>query len=191
MSGETDEPDAEPNTEPLPIGQFAKDARTLAADTFRARHGDRFLVHNGPLDPKRRVKRPTRTAMMLVDAPVTASAAAGPPPGAELVVFPLRQTGRSPFPRIVTVGRTKNNDVVLPDVVISKFHAFFKEEDGKLVCQDAESRNGSFVDGTRAPGTKGGKALEVRPGAMIKFGLLEFWFQNGAELQELARRSSP
>jgi hypothetical protein len=187
MSGESDDKD----TEPLSIERFGKDARTLDAAAFLARHGDRFLVHHGPLEPGRRAKRPMRTAMILVEGLLSAPRSAGPPPGADFLVFPLRQTGRSAFPRIITIGRTKNNDVVLPDVMISKFHAFFEEEDGKLVCQDAKSRNGSFVDGKRAPGNHRGKGLEVGPGAMIKFGLLEFKFLSGAELQELARHSCP
>jgi hypothetical protein len=191
MRGESDERDPERQTEPIAIEQFAKDARTLDAVAFRARHGDRFLVHRGPLEPERRVKRPMRTAVFLDGVPLAAPARVGPPPSADLLVFLVRQTGRSPFPRIITIGRTRNNDVVLPDVMISKFHAFFKEEDGKLLCQDAESRNGSFVDGKRAPSTKGGKGLEIGSGARVKFGLLEFWFLCAAELQELARRSCP
>jgi FHA domain len=191
MSGEYDKQEAVPDTEPLAIEHFAQAARALEAEAFLARYGDRFLIHQGPLEPERRVKRPMRTAIMLSGGPLLDPGTPGPPPGADLLVFPLRQTGRSPYPRIITVGRTKNNDVVLPDAMISKFHALFKEADGKLLCQDADSRNGSFVDGKRAPTTKGGKGLEVGAGSRVKFGLLEFWFVSGTELQELARRSFP
>jgi len=187
MSGESDKLD----TEPLAIAHFAKDSRVLDVDAFRARHGDRFLVHRGPLAPARRVKQPQRTAIMMIPGPLELAPTVGPPLGADLLVFPLRKTGRSAFPQMITVGRTKNNDVVLPDVMISKFHAFFKEENGKLICQDADSRNGSFVGGKPAGSTQRGKGLEVGPGAIVKFALLEFWFVNGKDLLELVRRSSP
>jgi hypothetical protein len=165
------------------IDDFVADSRALDADAFRLRHGDRFLVHEGPLEPGRRVVHPQST----VDAKA-APVSEGSPPKPDLLVFPLRQMGRSAFPRMITVGRTKNNDVVLPDVMISKFHAFFKEENGQLVCQDAESRNGSFVDGKRAPSTRRGKGLKVEPGAVVKFGPLEFEFLSAANLWDLARR---
>src|SRR4051794_40548232 len=41
------------------------------------------------------------------------------------LVLAVRKT-QSTFPSMITVGRTKNNDIVIPDVMISKFHAFFR-----------------------------------------------------------------
>jgi hypothetical protein len=186
----------------LEIAYFARDARSLDLVGFRARHGDSFLTRRGALSPERRPKRPQRTiAMKDVQGAAAAAAAAppapapppapGPPATPDLIVFPVRPTGRSPFPRMITVGRTKNNDVILSDIGVSKFHAFFKEEGGKVVLQDAESRNGTFADGKPVPTTKLGKAVEVAPGTKVKFGMLEFWLLNAAGLQDLARRSCP
>jgi hypothetical protein len=176
--------------EPLRIDQIARDARVLDATSFQTRHGMAFLLHNGPLDPDRRAKRPQRT--VVVDTSVTSPPPViGPQPSADLLVFPIRHTGRSPYPRIITVGRTKNNDIILADIVVSKFHAFFKEEGGKLVLQDADSRNGTFVDGKLVPSSKQGKAVEVKPGCKVKFGMIEMWFVNALDLQQLARHSVP
>src|SRR5580692_10071677 len=170
----------------LEIAHFARDARSLDLGAFRARHGDSFLTRRGALSPERRPKRPQRTiAMRDVQAAAAAAAAAppvpapppaeGPPATPDLIVFPVRPTGRSPFPRMITVGRTKNNDVILSDIGVSKFHAFFKEEGDGLFLQDAESRNGTFVDGKAVPTKKAGKAVPVTTGTKVKFGMLEFW----------------
>lgn len=174
------------------IAHFARDARSLDAAGFRERHGDHFLVRRGGLSPERRPMRPQVT-MALESGRVVRSAPApvGPPAAADMVVFSVRATGRSPFPRMIAVGRTKNNDVILSDIGISKFHAFFKEEDGKLLLQDADSRNGTFADGRPVPPKKAGKPVEVTSGAKVKFGMLEFWLLNAAGLQDLARRSCP
>jgi FHA domain-containing protein len=178
----------------LELARFAKDARSLDGDAFRARHGEHFLVRRGALSPERRPKRPQQT-LAIKDvkdlAAAVAAAAAGPPATPELVVFPVRATGRSPFPRMITVGRTKNNDVVLSDIGVSKFHAYFKEEGGKLTLQDAESRNGTFANGETVATNKLGKPAVVLPGTKVKFGMLEFWLIDAAGLQDVARRTFP
>jgi hypothetical protein len=189
MSADTDE-----HREFLPITQLTGDARALDLPAFRARHGEYFLVRSGPLSPDRRPPRPQRTIVMkdldsaMRDGDVAAPAP-GPRPGADLIVFPVRPSGRSPFPHMITVGRTKNNDVILSDIGVSKFHAFFKEESDGLFLQDAESRNGTFVDGKAVPTKKAGKAVPVTTGTKVKFGMLEFWLLRAAELQDLARRA--
>ena len=187
--------------EPMRIDGFSRDARVLDLAAFRARHGEGFLIHDGPLLPERRVKRPQRTLVIAPPgttdpAPARASGGPaaqlvrGPEPSPELRVFQIRHTGRSPYPRIITVGRTRNNDVVVPDVVMSKFHAFFKEEEGAFFLSDAESRNGTFVDGKSVPSTKQGKPALVQPGARVRFGMIELWFVDAEGLLELARNST-
>jgi hypothetical protein len=76
------------------------------------------------------------------------------------------------FPDMVTVGRTANNDVVLPDISISKFHAFFRlsgRERAHLV--DAGSKNGTWLNGVRLP-PRGEPAL-IQVGDALRFGTLE------------------
>jgi hypothetical protein len=173
--------------EGLPLASFAEDARALDADAFIARHGDGFLVHDGPLQPARRPTRPQPTVLLdKADASPRQRPTPAPMPLRQLLVYPVRNTGRSPYPRIVTVGRTRNNDIVISDVAISKFHAFFKEEDGRILLQDAGSRNGTRLDGELVPDAKKGKALEVKPGARVCFGEIEFGFMRGTQLRDLA-----
>jgi hypothetical protein len=191
-------------TAPLDLARFGGDARALGFADFCTRHGSAFLLHQGALDPERKAIRPQQTMVMRRSdapppgAPGAAGVAGVPgsrPPASDaaksmsgLLVYPIRNTGRSPFPRIVTVGRTKNNDVVLADISISKFHAFFKEEGGQLYLADGESRNGTFVDGQRALTTKQGKATLLKGGCHVKFGALEFRFIDAKELVALVRQ---
>jgi hypothetical protein len=176
--------------EGLPLQSFAEEARAFDAAAFVAKHGNAFLVHEGPLQPARRPTRPQPTVVLekagAPGAPSLQRATPAPIMLRQLLIFPIRSTGRSPYPSMVTVGRTRNNDIVISDVAISKFHAFFKEEDGRVVLQDAGSRNGTSLDGEPVPDAKRGKPVEVKAGARVCFGEIEFGFVRGPQLHELA-----
>ena len=180
----------------LPIDYFVEDSRVLDAGAFTARYGNGFLVHEGPLEPARRPMRPQRTIVLEPGAlPATLDPDGTKPTEPtrplfvrELLVFPIVSTGRSPFPRMVTVGRTKNNDIVVADVAISKFHAFFKEEGGRFYLQDAGSRNGTRLNGEQVPEAKHGKHVEATSGSAIRLGEIEFTFMSGADLYALANK---
>jgi hypothetical protein len=179
-------------TAALDLAHFGSDARSLGEEDFAARHGVAFLLHHGDLDPNRKAVRPQQT-MIIGRSEVPPALGGAAKPGASkatsgLIVYAVKHTGRSPFPRIVTVGRTKNNDIVLADISISKFHAFFKEEGGQVFLADGESRNGTFVDGERALPTKQGKPTLLKTGVAVKFGALEFRFIDAKELVSLVRQ---
>jgi hypothetical protein len=178
--------------DPLPLDHFAVDARGLDLEQFRAKHGNGFLLREGPLEAARKPRRPQRTEVVSFAPSAVSRSPSLPTPAAPLVrtllVFSVRHTGRSPYPRIVTVGRTRNNDIILADVAISKFHALLKEEEGRFWLQDAGSRNGTFLDGERVPDTKNGKPLELRQGAKVRFGDLEVTFTDAVALRDLAQK---
>jgi len=59
--------------------------------------------------------------------------------------------------RMIFVGRSTNNDIVLANKMVSKLHAYFCQLPGSGVMQlvDMTSTNGTFVNGTRlAPSVK-------------------------------------
>jgi hypothetical protein len=171
----------------LHLEDFADDCKKLDIGAFCERHGDGFLLHEGPLEPARRARKPQRT-VVFGKPNASMAPASRPTPKRDMLVFPVRTTGRSPYPRIITVGRTKNNDIVLADVAISKFHAFFKEEEGQYFLQDAGSRNGTFVNDGEVPDKKHGKPLCVEPGALVRFGAVELKFIRGGDLYDLASK---
>lgn len=108
--------------------------------------------------------RPTRDALFFATRTRMAEAEAVRAPGASLTpsslaarlgaglhaIAPLRrrlETGRPHSDRIA-VGRARNNDVVLRDDSISKFHAWFESDDqGGLYVADARSKNGTKLNG--------------------------------------------
>ncbi len=52
----------------------------------------------------------------------------------------------------LTIGRAVENDVVLDDDGVSRYHARFLYDNGSLWLQDAGSRNGVFVNDARVTG---------------------------------------
>jgi hypothetical protein len=96
---------------------------------------------------------------------------------ARRLVLPVRKSHVT-FPSMITVGRTRNNDVVIADVGISKFHAFFRLVDGNHELADAGSQNGTRV-GEHVLVQKG-PGLRLHPGDVIHFAQLRFRFLDAA-----------
>jgi len=69
----------------------------------------------------------------------------------------------------VTVGRTHNNDVVIDDSTVSRFHAYFRQDPDTRVWSlvDAESQNGTFRGNQRLPA---GKPIPLFEQAEISLG---------------------
>jgi hypothetical protein len=101
------------------------------------------------------------------------------------IVLGVRKVQKA-FPSMITVGRTSNNDVVLSDVQISKFHAFFRQQDGgRFELLDAGSRNGTWVGENKVPSK--GDAHPVRVGDELQFGQLRFSFFDAARCWDTVR----
>lgn len=72
-------------------------------------------------------------------------------------VIPLEKRDIDSSERMIFVGRSANNDIVLPNKMVSKLHAYFRQVPGSGVVQlvDMNSTNGTFVNGTKlAPSVK-------------------------------------
>jgi pSer/pThr/pTyr-binding forkhead associated (FHA) protein len=100
------------------------------------------------------------------------------------LVLPVRKTHVT-FPSMITVGRTKNNDVVIADALMSKFHAFFRIVDDHHELADAGSQNGTRI-GDRLLEPKG-PAVRVRSGDVILFAQLRFRFVDAAACWDALR----
>jgi pSer/pThr/pTyr-binding forkhead associated (FHA) protein len=72
------------------------------------------------------------------------------------------------FKDMISVGRAKNNDIVLPYTSVSKFHAFFRKrgEDGPYTLTDAKSTNRTLVNDAEL---KPERARELTDGDIISF----------------------
>jgi len=74
-----------------------------------------------------------------------------------------------------SVGRTKENDLDIDDVSVSKSHASLAVNvEGQLIVADTGSTNGTFVNNVRVPY---GKALQIGESDRVKFGTVEVMFE--------------
>lgn len=69
--------------------------------------------------------------------------------GGEPLAAVIEKSKDNAFKRRITIGRTGNNDIVLEDASVSRFHAWIEQVDGAWVVVDAGSRNGSTLAGRR------------------------------------------
>jgi hypothetical protein len=151
-------------------------------------HGRAFLLlRRGGDKPLNRPTRPGRT--LVQSTPPESTRELSP---SQYLVFPIRKTERSIIARFYSVGQTRNNDVVIRDVTVSKFHAFFQDaDDGQgFVLLDARSTNGTFVNETRVPRQGLGTPVPVRSGDKVRFGGVELSFLTAQELCELVRAAA-
>jgi S-DNA-T family DNA segregation ATPase FtsK/SpoIIIE len=95
----------------------------------------------------------------------------GEPASDGMLVYAVKKTQLA-FPSMITVGRTANNDLQVPDVRVSKFHGWFRVTSDRVELTDAGSRNGTFVRGRRLAAKAAG--VQVRYGDLVRFGELEF-----------------
>jgi hypothetical protein len=87
-----------------------------------------------------------------------------------LSFLPLRKRpGSSDSMEVLTVGRSRDSDVLLVDASISKLHARFTLKEGAWWLADANSRNGTFMNFRPVPADEG---LLLRDRAVLKFGSL-------------------
>jgi pSer/pThr/pTyr-binding forkhead associated (FHA) protein len=84
-------------------------------------------------------------------------------------VLEIRKHKNNAFQRGITVGRTGNNDLVIDDGSVSRFHAWFQQdrESGQWSVADAGSKNGTRLGRNRlAPK----KLSSVKGGDRLRFG---------------------
>ena len=65
---------------------------------------------------------------------------------ADLEVYPLTKKPGASFPDRITIGRTPNNDIVVNDHSVSRFHAYVRHDGTMWIVADAGSKNGSWLD---------------------------------------------
>ncbi len=75
---------------------------------------------------------------------------------------------------VLTVGRSNSNDLVLPDLSISKQHAQFMQDSEGWRVVDLGSTNGTFVNGEKV------QEKRLQAGDAIRIGLYLFNFEQGA-----------
>lgn len=69
--------------------------------------------------------------------------------GGDPMAVVIEKSADNAFKQRITIGRTANNDIVLDDTSVSRFHAWIEQQNMDWVLVDAGSRNGSTVAGRK------------------------------------------
>ncbi len=173
--------------EAQPIADFIEPCKRLTVADFTA-HGVAFLLRHNADTALRAPDGPQRT--WLAPASDETKGGKAPPPRPrykDFVVYQVRSTGRSSG-GFITVGRTRNNDVVIFDVSLSRFHASFRRGGDRLELQDAGSRNGTRVNDEPAPTSGSGRRVALASNDRIRFGTVEVTFLYGPDFHAFVRR---
>ena len=159
------------------------EARRLSVEEFEDRHGSAFLLLSAASLSVPTGPAATQVRLMDDDEPVGDSTAS-----LSLVAFPVRRTGRS-VGHLITIGRASNNDVAIPDLSISRFHAFLKEGgEGQWQIQDTGSTNGTTVNGSYVPQQGHGPASDLKAGDTVRLGQVELTFLPAAQMHGFAAK---
>jgi hypothetical protein len=173
----------------LRLGDFHDEARVTVPDEFARRHGGAYLVHFGPIDE---LRQPVGLGETLTSERVGALEEKGPSldPQADFLVFPVRRrSGRDLADADIWVGRTDDNDVIIPDASISIHHAVIRiMKRGEHQLLDVGSRNGTFVDDKPVPVAGRGEAVMLKPGDRVRFGSVSLSFLGASELHTLVNQ---
>ena len=70
----------------------------------------------------------------------------------------------------ITIGRDKNNLLVIDDKMTSRFHSVIQKIKSVYYVKDLDSRNGTFVNGVRVPK---GKYVKLNPTDVLCIGRTE------------------
>jgi hypothetical protein len=100
-------------------------------------------------------------------------------PEAEVEVYPLTKKPGASFPDRITIGRTANNDVVLADTSVSRFHAYVRRDGDHWMVADAGSKNGSWL---REEQLEARKEKPLASKAVLRIGEVELTFYLAADL---------
>ena len=85
-----------------------------------------------------------------------------------------------------SVGRVGGNDMIMPDLAISKQHAFIEIQRGNYLIRDVNSTNGTTVNGKRVHK----KSKPLKDGDIIGFARYEFSFLFPESLYDMLKGSS-
>ncbi|MEZ4468450.1 MAG: sigma 54-interacting transcriptional regulator [bacterium] len=75
---------------------------------------------------------------------------------------------------VVTLGAMEDNDLVLDDDTVSRYHCRIYQEGNSYVLKDLDSTNGTFINGVRI------KEAYLKPGVTLMLGNTRIRFQSGA-----------
>jgi len=80
------------------------------------------------------------------------------------------------------VGRMKENDIVISNASVSRFHAVLRRENGAVILEDSGSENGCYVNGSRVDGR-----IALEPGDEVLIGKHELVLSEAGSEEEVSQ----
>lgn len=155
-------------------------ALSTTCDEFVAACPFPFLVGDADL------KRPPGGSWVDDEEDITSTVLIGGAPGQrDSLVIAIRKLKPAKKGEI-TVGRDRDNDVMIDDVEISKLHALFTVAGERVELQDAGSRNGTWVNQEKLDPR--GLMVRVAPGDAVRFAKISFRMMTPGALWEHLRK---
>jgi pSer/pThr/pTyr-binding forkhead associated (FHA) protein len=102
------------------------------------------------------------------------------------LLLPVRKVHEG-FENMITLGRTANNDLVVSDVQVSKFHAWFRIKGNVVEVCDAGSRNGTYLNDVRIEPKV---VHQVSWGTCVRFASVSFNLLDAAGCWDYVHRQS-
>lgn len=87
---------------------------------------------------------------------------------------------------VVFVGRSSSSDIAVNDKKVSRNHARIIFKNGSYIIEDLNSKNGTYVNGSRISG-----ARNLNPGDIVKTGSSEFTFNIDIKSQKMVSKNKP
>jgi hypothetical protein len=158
------------------VDDFVQELKRVGEVAFRKRHPAPVLIVTGRATRGKRAQTDEVTRVVSLEGSGKHRASLA------LVhrVFPLTKAASAPAGP-VTVGRTSENDVSIPEYSISKRHCAFEMKDGMMTVADCGSTNGTLLNGARLDA---GKAVPLCGGEQITMGRFTFVYETPAGFLE-------
>lgn len=145
-------------------------------------------IQAGSLEQRHdRVRVTNQTFVFALEGPESQDST---PEALKRAIYPLIKRAEAPgASHILTIGRISDNDLVIPDMAISKHHAIVEIGPDGCSIRDRGSTNGTLVNTTPV----GQKPLGLQDGDLIAFARYEFVFLMPESLYErlAVKASSP
>lgn len=171
-----------------PISDLAADFRRLGAEGYLGRHPYAVIVHlmseepegpaagfnTGHISSAERPSLPMGGAARAAMAGVRLPAALSGP--GRVLFYPIVKRADGVFRERISVGRTRNTDVCLPSVKVSKLQAYFTTSslhEPRYYLSDAGSTNGTFVNDAALDRER---PVALADGDSVRFSDLTFLF---------------
>jgi hypothetical protein len=152
------------------------------AEAFLERYECPFLLlQEGPDQPHDWANLSTSEASVKVVGSVPRR-----PPDARVV--PLQKSDRNVFDSRITVGRARNNDVIIRSTKISKLHAAFHPRKASFQLEDMGSLNGTVVNGNQLSKKE---RMPLQDGDLISFWHYLFEYIRLDSMLEILREIRP